>query len=386
LQERTEQFALGVISGETRGIGAALLRGALRAAEPFYAGAMSLRNALYSRGVCRVHRLPRPVVSVGNLTTGGTGKTPVVAWLAASLRDAGHRPAILMRGYGGDEPRVLEDILNPDAAADRRRIPILADPDRVAAAAQALAEDASITAFLLDDGFQHRRVHRDVDLVLIDATNPFGFGHVLPRGLLREPRRGLARASAFLLTRVDQVSGEAIASIERELRRLKPGAPIYRSRHAASELLDAAGEAHSIEKLAGNRVFAFCGIGNPASFRRQLEASGAALAGFRAMGDHHRYDAGDLASLEAAAAASDAEALVTTEKDWVKLRPLVQRVEPSAAKPRLAIWRVQVQIAFDPEENQGQLLAQVTRVIGHPPSAEAGAVAGTAGGGGVNNR
>ena len=196
-----EERILEVMSGQARGVGATLTRTLLAAAEPAYAGVMTARNRLFDRGAKRIHRLPRPVISIGNLTTGGTGKTPAVQWLVRALQERGHRPGILTRGYrkeagaASDEEELLRESLG---------VPVVANADRVRGAATLLERTPAVTTFVLDDGFQHRRVAREADVVLIDATNPFGYDHVLPRGLLREPVVGLARAHLVILTRVDQ--------------------------------------------------------------------------------------------------------------------------------------------------------------------------------------
>ena len=330
-----EQYGLRVISGAERGARAALLRMAMAAAEPFYAAAARARNALFDKGIKEVHRLPRPVASVGNITTGGTGKTPVVVWLANALRSAGMRPAVLLRGYRGDargfsdEAALLDRRLNRDASNDPLEIPVMANPDRVAGGLAVLRERPDVEVFVLDDGFQHRRVARDFDLVLIDATNPFGHGHVLPRGLLREPLSGLRRADAILITRANDAAAADAAA--RGVAR-HTTAPVHRSTHD----LDAG-------SVAGRRAFAFCAIGNPNSFVASL-ASHAEVVGSRAFADHHAYTRDDLAALRRDAAAAGAELLVTTEKDWVKLSEL-----PAAAAGDTPIWRLDVEAQLDDE-------------------------------------
>src|SRR5687767_11141712 len=169
------------MSGEQAGLVAGVLRTGMSAAEPFYAAVAAARNRLFDAGLRKSHLLPRPVVSVGNITTGGTGKTPVVRWLAERLRDHGRRVAVLARGYGatageaGDEQVMLDHLLN-DGTTDARRVVLVANPDRVAAATRLLGERPETDAFVLDDGFQHRRLARDLDVVLVSATSPFGYG------------------------------------------------------------------------------------------------------------------------------------------------------------------------------------------------------------------
>jgi tetraacyldisaccharide 4'-kinase len=266
------------------------------------------------------------VVSIGNITTGGTGKTPVTRWLAEKLIAAGLRPAVLLRGYkGGDEQKLLQSQLPS--------IPVHANPSRIDGAQEVLKTE-KIDLFILDDGFQHRKIHRDFDLVLIDASNPFGFGHVLPRGLLREPMDGLSRAHAFLITHAEL---GCLPEIEQTLRRFNPDAPIYRSRHVATGLQD----------LSGQKVLVFCGIGNPSSFLKQIESTGATIVNSRAFNDHHQYSAEDLTNLRNRARMAGAEALVTTEKDWVKLADIVDQVGDLPP-----IVRAQLTIQFENDDEQ----------------------------------
>jgi tetraacyldisaccharide 4'-kinase len=340
-----EEDILRIMSGERRGLGASLLRGMLRAVEPIYSGIVTLRNKKYDAGY-GVTRLPRPVVSVGNLTAGGTGKTPVVSWLCKQLRTAGCRPAVLMRGFksnGGvsDEQRMLKTMLNGEGESP---IVVHADPDRVAGGLRVLKDHPEVDAFVLDDGFQHRRLARDFDLVLISATEPWGFGHVHPRGLLREPIRGLARADAVLITHADEVPIEALALIEERIRRYTR-APIYHANHVQTGLRSAASDdpLMPIEELRGKAVYAFCGIGNPESFFRQVETKGARIAGRQSYADHYQYRGEDVVAIDAAAGAAGAQILVTTEKDWARLAPL-----PEARQTKVPLSRVQLTIRFDP--------------------------------------
>ncbi len=316
-----EQSLLRLLSGETRGVGALLARGGLRVVEPVYAAMMTIRNFAYERGWIKSYALPAPAISVGNLTTGGTGKTPVVRWLGERLREAGFTPVILMRGYRtgdcqvSDEQLMLEDQLHRHKG---RRILIHAEADRVEGARH-VAKHEEVDVFVLDDGFQHRRARRDFDLVLINALEPFGFNHVLPRGLLREPIGGLRRADAIILTRADQVSLDRVAEIERRIRSLHCGAPIYRARHALVAVLENE-DSLPVEVLGKRPFFAFAGIGNPGALDAQLTAFGETYCGGRWLGDHHDYKYADLEEITRLARERGAEGLVTTEKDWPKLR------------------------------------------------------------------
>jgi len=316
-----EQSFRRTISGEARGIGPSCARTALATAEPGYRAVVALRNALFDRGWKAVHRVPRPVVSVGNLTTGGTGKTPVVAWLADLLRRRlDGEIAILTRGYksregASDEAILLDRLLNDGDAPD---VHVIINPDRVAAVRGAIAAHLNLKAFVMDDGFQHRRLHRDIDLVLIDATNPFGHGHLLPRGLLREPVAALRRADVVLITRVDQSAAGVVEEVERSLRRVNIRAPVFRCSHAITSFRDADGHAVSNEVLQQKRVVAFAGIGNPESFRALLMRAGCNVVATRWFGDHHAYSAADIAEIAKLAGEHGAMA-ITTAKDAVKI-------------------------------------------------------------------
>lgn len=317
-------------------------------AEPGYSGIISWRNRRFDAGK-GVRKLPRPVISVGNITAGGTGKTPVVRWLCEQLRAAGHHPAVLMRGYKSkhgvsDEQRMLEQTLNTPLKSP---MIVQADPDRFAGGTEVIRNHPDVDIFVLDDGFQHRQLAREFDLVLINATEPFGFGHVHPRGLLREPLRGLRRADAVILTRSDEVDVARLADIEREIERHGEGIPVFHATHATVRWLD--GESsHAIESLADKRVFAFCGIGDPESFFRQIQKCAGQVVGTRAFPDHHAYSKRDMADLETAA--TGAEVLITTEKDWAKLATL-----PRTAIP---VWRSEMAIHFR-EGDEARLLAQL---------------------------
>ncbi len=305
-----------LVSGRRKGVGAAILRALMAGAELPYAMAVRWRNKRYDRKSDLVQKVGVPVVSVGNLTLGGTGKTPMVAWVARYLRQLGVRVTLISRGYGAeagsrnDEAIELEWKL-PD-------VPHLQDPDRIAAATIAI-EELGCQMILLDDAFQHRRIYRDLDIVLIDALEPFGFEHVFPRGTLREPLSGLRRAHAVVLTRADMLDGEQRDAIRQKVNRLAPDVPWAEVIHAPEELLASSGETQRLDHLQGRQVAAFCGIGNPAGFRHTLAACGYQVVAFKEFPDHHRYDRSDVKQLVQWATQTGAEAVVCTAKDLVKI-------------------------------------------------------------------
>jgi tetraacyldisaccharide 4'-kinase len=350
--ESWEQYGHRVMNGQATGVVAGALRTGLRIAEPFYASLMRARNGMYASGAFGARRLPRPTISVGNITAGGTGKTPFVLWLANRLRDQGHRPAILMRGYksaGGisDEQRMLETHLNDGAAVP---ISAYANPSRIAAAQQAVGENPQIDVFILDDAFQHRKVARDLDIVLINAACPFGYRHVIPRGLLREPLCGLARAQAIVLTHSDETSDLSV--LEREIREFAPAAPIFHAQHALVGLRGPAprSETISVDELRHRRFFAVSGIGHPESLFQRLRQFGAGFVGHHWFGDHHAYTSDDLKDIRNQARAAGADWIVVTEKDWAK----IERLEGADADDP-GIYRLRMEMQFAAEDDERML-------------------------------
>ncbi len=355
-----KQFGLRVITGQERSRSAGLLRGILAVAEPFYATAMRIRNACYERGIFRAHDLGRPTISVGNITTGGTGKTPVVLWLADELRRQGHRPAILLRGYASassatsDEAQLLDTALNTELGEDRRqKIPVWPDPSRVRGAAEVLRLYPDTTHFILDDGFQHRKARRAFNLVLVNSTEPFGYGHVLPRGLLREPVAGLGRANAILITRCSLVPAEALAAIDRGLADQHPGIEIFHCDHHQSGVRDpVALQVSPMDALSRQNVFLTAGIGDPAAFEQQIRSRGCEVVGTKWFSDHHPFTAADIANLLAMARERKADLILTTEKDWVKMRPNA----PADAMPRIGVIQLEIRFQADDAARLARLI------------------------------
>ena len=331
-----------LVSGRRRGVTASFLRGALRLAEAPYACAVGWRNRQFDRGK-NVERVGVPVVSVGNLTLGGTGKTPLVEWLARWFRQRGVRVAIVSRGYGAeagsrnDEALELEQKL-PD-------VPHVQNPDRVAAARLAIEEFES-QVILLDDAFQHRRIHRDLNIVLLDALEPFGFEHVFPRGTLREPISGLKRSDVIALSRADMVDAAERARIKTVAQRFAPQAIWLECQHAPQALQASDGQTAELSALAGRPVAAFCGIGNPAGFRHTLDRCGFNVVELREFPDHHAFQRADVESLAAWTDCLPVEAVLCTHKDLVKL-----------GVPRLGsrpLWAVRIGLAITTGEEAFQ--------------------------------
>ena len=302
-----------------------------------YGVAMKARRGLYRRGLLRVRDVGVPLISVGNLTMGGTGKTPLVEWIADKLAAANRRVCILTRGYGRAQPkqRVIvsngaEILSDAEQAGDeafllaerlKSRAAVISDADRVSAALWAI-QNLGSDVFVLDDGFQNLGLARSLDIVTLDATNPWGNCRLLPAGILREPPRELARADCVVLTRVDE--SHRIQELERAINALSNGRPVFRSRMKILRLrpVSAAGKILSAEEIKSSTAAAFCGIGNPQSFFAQLQGAGYELRHTQLFRDHHVYTQTDIDRIVRESIAAGARTLLTTAKDEVKLRSL----------------------------------------------------------------
>jgi tetraacyldisaccharide 4'-kinase len=324
-----------LVSGRRRGALAGLARGLLRVAEVAYTLAVRVRNRRYDHNAAAAERVDVPIVCVGNLTLGGTGKTPMVKWLARWFAERGVRVAIVSRGYGSAGGKQNDEAL--ELAQALPNVPQVQDTDRVAGARRAIAEFGS-QLILLDDGFQHRRLARDLDIVLLDATAPFGFDHVFPRGTLREPATGIRRAAVVCLTRSDLLDDSGRGAIRERVASLTPQAVWCEAAHSPQGLLNSTGETQSLAGLSGRRVAAFCGIGNPAAFRRALESAGCQIVAWREFPDHHIYDAADRGEMAQVIVASGPELVVTTHKDLVKLP-----IDDLGKRP---LWALTVEMEF----------------------------------------
>lgn len=306
-----------LISGQTRGFGVVLLRFFLRVAATGYLLIVRLRNFLYSRQLLKIHTADVPVISVGNITAGGTGKTPLVIWLCKFLQKKQIPCAVLTRGYKtrgtSDERRATID--EPAILAEScPQAKVIVNPNRVEAAAEAVNR-FSVKVLIMDDGFQHRRLHRDLDIVTIDATCPFGYGKLLPAGLLREPVASLKRADAAVLTRCDQISESKLCQIEKKLQLINPDMVIAKSIHNPICAKSTAGEKITIEHLKGRKIFAFCGIGNPDAFLNTIRNTGANLVGSKIYNDHYYYTGNDFDDIHGQANRLEADLILSTQKD-----------------------------------------------------------------------
>jgi tetraacyldisaccharide 4'-kinase len=284
-----------------------------------YEGVVRTRASLYRRGVFRAQRLDGTVISVGNLTVGGTGKTPMVLWLAERLATEGHRPAILTRGYRGNAQGDASGLPTSDEVALLRerlgaRAQLGVGKDRYASGRT--LERHGAQWFILDDGFQHLALGRDADIVLVDATDPFGGGRLLPAGRLREPKTALGRADVVVITR-----SEHAPAVESVVQRFTQ-APIFYARTQLEAVLRVPALLVPLPdgELTRANFFAFCGIGNPSAFFDDLLRWGVHVKGRRAFRDHHRYVSAETERLERDAMVAGADAMICTEKDVFNLR------------------------------------------------------------------
>lgn len=318
--------------GRGAGVSGALLVAALTPLEWLFRAGFGVYMGAERLGLRKRRRASARVVSVGNLTLGGTGKTPVVESLARAL-SRNRRVCVLLRGYGGRKSR--EGLLVSDGretlcawedcgdeaallAASLPGVVVLAGKDRCVNAERAV-RDYGAEVILLDDGLQYWQLHRDADIVLVDARCPFGNGRVMPAGMLREPLAGLRRASAVILTHANEVSREALQVLGQRMARLAPRARVHTAQYAPVELAEPGGTLVPAEELRRRRVLVLCGIGSPESFSVTLEDAGASVVAERFFPDHHPYTQKDLDEAEQWRLRSGADWIVTTKKDGIRI-------------------------------------------------------------------
>ena len=303
----------------------------LRPLSYLYSGAIYLRNHGYDWGYCDITKLAKPVISVGNITAGGSGKTPLVRFICEELLKKNLKLAVLTRGYrrkskdniffeSPPAKHLIPDDIGDEPLMLARQLPgvifgISADRKLMA---ERIIRAYNPDVFILDDGFQHRKVHRDIDIVVLDAARPFDNGHCLPAGLLREPITSLSRAGIIIIR--TQKGTTPQAGLPERIKSIAPKAEIIEASIVPKKLESLSGiDTKPIEFLRGRKVIAFCGIGNPDGFRMMLSELGADIRGFRAFRDHHRYSEKNLHEIGRQFSKADAEICVTTMKDGVKL-------------------------------------------------------------------
>lgn len=318
---------------------------------PIYSFIMIVRAFLYRQNiVMRSERLSVPVVSIGNLTMGGTGKTPLVLYVARFLQGMGRKPAIISRGYKGKAPApvsIVSDgdkvLLPPKEAGDEpamlaeslKGVPVLIGPERAAVGLEAISRFRPDT-LIMDDGFQHLALQRDLDLVLFSARKLLGSGWVFPGGELREPFSALKRAQAFVITGVDNTTRNEVVAFKGLLQGIFPKTPVFLGEYLLSCLVHSQqAKTFPVDKAKRLPLYGFAGIACPEAFRYTLEKERFLLTGFQTFRDHHDYSAKDVNALIEAARSRRARALITTEKDFVKLKPFFGEFPLMALKVEL---------------------------------------------------
>ena len=310
-----------------------------------YGGAVKLRRIFYKKAVLKSKRLPCPVISIGNITVGGTGKTPMTIYVAQVVKQLGYKVAIISRGYKGKAEKVGGIVSNgrvllmtPEIAGDEpymmanrlKDVPVIVGKNRFKAGRLAIRKfDPDV--IVLDDGFQHLKLQRDLDLVLLDYRKPFGNGHLLPRGVMREPASALFCADAIILTRSDTVNDYETSSSLRKLRSYERNKPIYSTFHHPFVYKIINGEKKIFETnmqealrqnsdcIKGRTVFAFSGLADNHSFQQTVKSLKCNVSGFMEFPDHHQYSERDLDEILSAAKKSMSECIITTEKDYVRI-------------------------------------------------------------------
>ncbi|MCQ9206992.1 MAG: tetraacyldisaccharide 4'-kinase [Omnitrophica bacterium] len=323
-----------------------LARPCLRVVSYLYAVLVASNHFFYNVSLLKSYRVLPLVISVGNITLGGTGKTPFAIMLAKRLSGKGKKTAILIRGYGEDEWKMLENKLKGQG------IEIFVGRDRVKTAGEADRRGAD--TLILDDGFQHRRLKRDLDIVLLDSANPFGNRRIFPRGILREPPANLKRAGLIVLTKTDKGKSN-VAAVEKELENIAPHVPVARALHRLAGLFELwKGAEQDISALKGKRVCIFSAICDPGYFRYSVESVGAIVHPELVFPDHYSYGVEDLERIFSKCRAENIDTVITTEKDAVKLRGFL----PGEDFLRILVLSVEIEIT-DGEEKLDDALRRL---------------------------
>lgn len=360
-------YAIRLMSGEARGPVAVILRAGLSALSLLYLVILFVWMLPYRLGIRKRRRLPCRVISIGNMTFGGTGKTPTVRAIATDLMARGVKPVILSRGHGGrskggavvvsdgkkrlvsaeecgDEPAMLADLLPG--------VPLVIGKNRFESGKLALLS-FNPDVLILDDGLQYYQLYRQVDVVLINAAEPFGYGRVMPRGALREPISGLKRAGVVVITNSDRVSQAQLESIGNRIAKIAPGKLVVEASHRPVGLRTLAGESLGLEWLNGKPVATACSIGAPGLFSDSVARLGAEVVRTFDFPDHHLWQPEEIRSIAEESASAGAEVIVTTEKDAVKM--------PEAELP-VPILAVDIKMDFQHPDLVGALLEMVSDV------------------------
>ena len=331
--------------------------------------AWSIRKKLYGTGILKVKRLPCPVISVGNITTGGTGKTPVVIALAQLLQNKTGHAAILTRGYkrrskdpiivvsdshkilstprdSGDEPYLI--------ASSLKKVPVIVGAYRYRTGRYAI-NNFGAKLFILDDGYQHIKLYRDIDILLIDASNPIGNGKLLPKGILREPLSEISRADCIIISRANEGDREYVTGL---VRKYNKNSPVFYGSYKAKCLIDSNGNMYGLNQITGKTIFLFSGIGNPSSFRKSIEDIGGRVQGEIIFPDHYWYKEKDMHRIFEEAKRISADTILTTEKDIVRI---IGTNTFNKAEDNIVILALQVEMELS-EGFEKWIIGQVDRI------------------------
>ncbi|GAB6099445.1 tetraacyldisaccharide 4'-kinase [Halanaerocella petrolearia] len=366
-----EEYLLEVITGQRESIKDKIVLILLTGLAWIYQGIIWMRSKVYDWGLKESTDLSAPVISVGNITVGGTGKTPVVKMLASKLLESDHQSVILNRGYKGELEEDIgivsdgqEVLLSAQEAGDEAYMlannlpstPIVIGKDRSRTGEFTLQEFGP-DFIILDDAFQHWQVERDYDLVVVDATNPFANGYLLPRGRLREPVSSLQRANCLLLTKADQVTPKRLESIKDKLREINTTAMIITTRHKPTYLRKIGNQEHKELDLEDQKVLAVSGIGNPQAFEQTLKDLGAQVVDEFRFSDHHTYTKEEVMEIFTTASEQDVDRIITTEKDAVSIdQELIAEI--NRQQINLEILGIEIEI-LDSEEKSDEFFTQL---------------------------
>ncbi len=310
-----KKFFCNIITGEDRSVSAVILRPVLVLLSAMFFIAVKARLFLYNKGIIRSVKLKKPVISIGNITWGGTGKTPLVEAVAGRFLSGDKGLVLLTRGYGSDEDKAVSEAIPA--------LKVLSGKNRLKNALKA-QEDADTDIFLLDDGFQHLRIKRDVDIITINAADPFGKGMLIPAGILREPISSLSRADIAIITKSDLADKSRINHIRGIIKRAAEDIDVFEARHEPEFFYAASGEKKPLNYVNKKKICAIAALADNNSFSAALRGLGALISIEHFYTDHYRYNDNDIADITESVSNHNVEAVVTTEKDWVKLKKLIQ--------------------------------------------------------------
>ncbi|MGR3319177.1 MAG: tetraacyldisaccharide 4'-kinase [Candidatus Anammoxibacter sp.] len=340
---------LSIINGQWKGIIPYIIKSLLFLVSYLYRGILALRWLVYQKGFIKKTTLPVPVISVGNITLGGTGKTPFVEYIAVYIKKKGRKVAILSRGYGARKTKGKdtlnvyndEDLMLRENLVD---IPNFVNKNRVLSGKKAIKEHHA-DCLLLDDGFQHLRLNRSLDIVIINSLNPFGYERVFPHGFLRESLQNLKRADLFVITHSNLCEKNELKRLHSRLNGIHSRIPIIETTHQPVNIENInEGTVLPVERLKGKDIYAFCAIGNPESFSRCLVNQGARIIKFNSFLDHYFYTKNELEEIIKDAEHAGVEAIVITQKDKVKVLEVLTKEDLNTYSIPFYVFKIKINI------------------------------------------